>query len=124
GEGWGGGGGGGGGRWGGRPGPQAPAALLGALARGTLFLDGAAELARLRRMVEAENLDWIARARLLYPLAAVVVERAHATVRVAGDDGVADLERAAVDEHRRDRPAADRETRLHSPPPPPPLPGP
>src|SRR5262249_14890385 len=92
--------------------PQAPAALLRELARATLVLDDAPELARLRRMVEAEHLDRIARARLLDPLAAVVVERAHATVRVAGDDGVADLERAAIEEHRRDRAAADVETRL------------
>ena len=50
--------------------------------------------------------------RLLQLLAAVVVERAHLAPGVAGDDRVADLERAAVDEHRRDRAAADVEARL------------
>ena len=50
--------------------------------------------------------------RLLDPLAAIVVERAHAAPGVAGDDRVADLQRAALDEHRRDRAAADVEARL------------
>ena len=45
-------------------------------------------------------------------LAAVVVERAHLAPRVAGDDRVADVQRAAVDEHRRDGAAADVEARL------------
>ena len=45
-------------------------------------------------------------------LAAVVVERAHLAPRVAGDDRVADPQRAALDEHRRDRAAADVEARL------------
>ena len=49
---------------------------------------------------------------LVEPLAAVVVQRAHAAPGVAGDDRVADLERAAVDEHRRHRAAADVEARL------------
>src|SRR5262249_38991061 len=92
--------------------PQAAAALLRQLACAALVLDDAAELAGLRRMIEAENLDRIARARLLDPLTAVVVERAHATVSVARDDRVAALERAAVDEPRRNRAAADVETRL------------
>ena len=50
--------------------------------------------------------------RSLHLLAAVVVERAHLAPGVAGDDRVADVERAAVDEHRRDRAAADVEARL------------
>ena len=50
--------------------------------------------------------------RFLDLLAAVVVERAHLAVRVAGDDRVADAQRAAVHEHRRDRAAADVEARL------------
>ena len=45
-------------------------------------------------------------------LALVVVERPHLAPRVAGDDRVADLERPALDEHRRDRAAADVEPRL------------
>ena len=91
---------------------QALAALLGELARAALVLDDATELAGGRRAVEAEDLDGLARACLLDPLAAIVVERAHAAPGVAGDDRVADLERAAVDEHRRDRAAADVEPRL------------
>ena len=42
----------------------------------------------------------------------VVVERAHLAGRVARDDRVADVQRAALDEHRRDRAAADVEARL------------
>ena len=91
---------------------QALAALLRELAGAPLVLDDAAELAGGRRTVEAEDLDGLARARLLDALAAVVVERAHAAPGIAGDDRVADLERAAVDEHRRDRAAADVEARL------------
>ena len=45
-------------------------------------------------------------------LAAVVVEGAHLAPRVAGDDRVADVQRAALHEHRRDRAAADVEPRL------------
>ena len=77
-----------------------------------LVLDHAGELAGGRRLVEAEDLDRIARPRLLQLLAAVVVERAHLAPGVAGDDRVADAQRAAVDEHRRDRAAADVEARL------------
>ncbi len=54
----------------------------------------------------------VARLRLLDLLAAEVVERAHLAPGVAGDDRVADAERAALDEHRRDRAAADVEARL------------
>ncbi len=45
-------------------------------------------------------------------LAAVVVERADAPPGVAGDDRVADLQRAALDQHRRDGAAADVDARL------------
>ena len=67
-----------------------------------LVLDDADELARRRRMVEAEDLDRVARPRLLDLLAAVVVEGAHLPGRVAGDGRVADAQRPAVDEHGRD----------------------
>ena len=87
-------------------------ALAGDAAGDTLALDDAPVLAGRRRLVEAEHLDRIARAGLLDLLAAIVVERPHLAPRVAGDDGVADAERAAVDEHRRDRPAADVEPGL------------
>ena len=78
-------------------------ALLGDVLRLPLVLDHAGELAGGRRTVEAEDLDGLARTGLLDPLAAVVVEGAHLAGRVAGDDRVADAERAALDEHRRHR---------------------
>ena len=82
------------------------------VAGAALVLDDAGELAGGRRTVEAEDLDGLAGARLVDALAAVVEQRAHTAPRVAGDDRVADLERAAVDEHRRDGAAADVEPRL------------
>ena len=86
---------------------QPLAALLREVARAAVVLDHAGELAGRRRLVEAEDLDRVARAGGVDLLAAVVVERAHAAPGVAGDDRVADLERAAVDEHRR-RPGRGR----------------
>ncbi len=71
--------------------PQALAALLGELAGAAVVLDDAAELAGGRRLVEAEDLDRVARLGRLDALAAVVVERPHAAPGVAGDDRVADL---------------------------------
>ena len=53
------------------------AAPLREVARLALVLDDARELAGGRRLVEAEDLDRVARPRLLDLLAAVVVERAH-----------------------------------------------
>ncbi len=87
-------------------------AALREIACGALVVDDARHFARGRRLVEAEDLDGIARACPVELLALVVVERAHLAVRVARDDGVADLERAALHEHRRDRAAADVESRL------------
>src|SRR5207248_3288489 len=86
--------------------------LAGDAARDALAVDDAPVLACLRRLVEAEHLDRVARPGLLHLVAAIVVERAHLAPRVAGHDRVADAERAAVDEHRRDRPAPDVEARL------------
>ena len=77
-----------------------------------LVLDDLHELAGCRRMVEAENLDGLARARVLHLLAPVVVERAHLAGRVACDGGVADTKRSAVHEHRRYGPAAHVQSRL------------
>ena len=88
------------------------AALMREVAGAALVLDDAAELAGGRRAVEAENLDGLARGGLLDPLAAIVVERANAAPGIARDDRVADLERAAVDQHRRDGAAADVQARL------------
>ncbi len=45
-------------------------------------------------------------------LAAIVEERAHAAPLAAGDEDVADLERAALDQHGGDRAAAALELRL------------
>ncbi len=72
-----------------------------------LVLDDADELAGGRRMVEAEDLDGLARPGLPHLLAAVVVERAHLAGCVPGDGSVADAQRSAVHEHRR-RPARVR----------------
>ena len=91
---------------------QALAAGLRVLARLALVLDDARVLAGGRRLVEADDLDRIARPGVLELLAVEVVERAHAPPGVARDDRVADVERAAVDEHRRHRPAPDVEPRL------------
>ena len=92
--------------------PQPLAAHLRVAARLALVLDHAALLARGRRMVEAEDLDRVARPRLLDLLAAEVVERAHLAPGVAGDDRVAHAQGAAVDQHRRGGAAADVEPRL------------
>jgi hypothetical protein len=82
------------------------------LAGPTLVLDDPAELAGGRRLVETEDLDRLARPRFLHLVSAEVVERTHLAPGVAGDDRVAHMERAAVDEHRRHRPTADIEARL------------
>src|SRR5207248_5434180 len=66
-----------------------------------LVLDDAAELARGRRLVEAEDLDRLAGPGLADAVAAEGVQRAHLAPGVAGDDRVADAERAALDEPRR-----------------------
>ena len=86
---------------------KALAARLCVLARLALVLDHAGVLAGRRRLVEADDLDRIARAGVLELLAVEVVESAHASPGVAGHDGVADVQRAALDEHRRHGPAAD-----------------
>src|SRR4029077_8912063 len=49
--------------------------------------DHPGELAGRRRLVEAEDLDRIARLRVLELLALVVVERPHLAPGVSGDDG-------------------------------------
>ena len=89
---------------------------LGALLRHpaslALGLDDARQLAGGRRMVEAEDLDRDRRAGLRDAVAVLVEHRAHLAPGVAGDDGVARLERAALHEHRRHRAAAHVEARL------------
>ena len=93
-------------------GAQALAAPLRERAGLAFVLDDTRELAGGRRRVEAENLDRRPRPGFLHLLAAVVVQRPHFAVRVAGDDRIADAKGAAVDEHRRDRAAADVEPGL------------
>ena len=91
---------------------QALSAGLGVGARLALVLDHARLLPCGRRLVEAEDLDRVARPRVLDLLSVEVVEGAHLAPGVAGHDRVADAERAAVDEHRRHRAAADVQARL------------
>src|SRR5581483_7462417 len=62
------------------------------LARFPVVRDDPRELARPGRLVEAEDLDRLARRRTLLPLALVVEERLDATVGVPRDHGVADLQ--------------------------------
>ena len=92
---------------------KALGALLGDVLRLALVLDDA-ELTRGRRAVEAEDLHGLARPRLLDLLAAIVVERADLARGVARDDRVADPQRAALDEHRRDgpRPTSSRDSMI------------
>src|SRR5207245_2825083 len=74
-------------------------AHLGEMARLALVLDHSGMLARRGWLVEADDLDRLAGLRLLDLLAPEVEQPAHAPVPVAGDDRVADPERAAMDEH-------------------------
>src|SRR5262249_28614505 len=87
-------------------------ALVREVTRRALVLDDAAELARGRRLVEAEDLDRVARTGILQLLALVVVERADFPPRIAGDDRVAATQRSALPGHRRGRTAADVKTGL------------
>jgi hypothetical protein len=62
-------------------------------------------VARLRQRLQAEDLDGRGRSRFLEPLAVVVVEGADLARHRARDDGVADPQRAVLDEDGRHRPA-------------------
>ena len=74
-------------------------------ARASFSTDGEA-VAGLRRALQAEDLDRRRRAGFLELLAAIVDEGAHAAPLVAGDDDVADHQRAGLDQHGGDRAAA------------------
>ena len=87
-----------------RLGLQAVGALARELARAALVLDHAHELAGLGHAVEAEHLDRLAGHRALELAAGEVVHRAHAPEVRAGDERVADAQRAALDQDRDDRP--------------------
>ena len=91
---------------------QALSALLSLVAGLPLRLDEAEALAGGRRMIEAEHLDRYRRPGLLGLAAVVVLERAHLAPGIARDERDAGVERAALHEHGRDRPAADVEARL------------
>ncbi len=92
--------------------PLALLALAGELARHAIGLDHAALLAGGGRAVEAEDLDGDGRAGLLDRVAVVVEHRPDPAPGGAGDERVAGVERAPLDEHRRHRAAADVEPRL------------
>ena len=81
-------------------------AVLGDLARAALALDHDQGIAGIGHAVEPERLDRHRRAGALDVLAAVVDQRPHAAPLAAADDDVADLERAALDQHGRDHAAA------------------
>ena len=81
-------------------------ALLDHRAGGLVVGDDAQDVAGLRDLGQAEDHDRTGRTGLLDPLAAVVLERADATERLADDDDVADVERAGLDEGGRDGAAA------------------
>src|SRR4051794_11398242 len=91
---------------------QAVRAVTGDRTRLALVGDDSHGLAGLRDAVEAQDLDRLPRRRFLDALAAVVVHPADAAPVGAGDQRVADLQRAAHDQHRHDRAAARVELRL------------
>ena len=87
-------------------------ALLGELAGTAVVLDHLDALAGLADAVEAEHLDRDRRAGLLEPGAGVVLHRPHLAPLRAGDDRVADVQRAALDQHGGHRAAAGVEVGL------------
>ena len=89
-----------------RLGLQAVGALAGELAGAAVVLDDLDPLPRLADAVEPEHLDGIARAGGLDALAGVAEHRPHLAPLGAGDDRVADVERAALDQERDDGAAA------------------
>ena len=85
---------------------EALLALVGERAGAAVVLDGADVLAGLGHAVEAEHLDRVAGQGLLDARAGEVVHRADAAPVGAGDERVADAQRAALDEDRDDGAAA------------------
>ena len=81
-------------------------ALLGEVARVALVGEDAELVTGGRHGREAQDLDRIGGTGGLDGVALRVDERTDATVGGAGDDGVADAQRAALDEHGGDRTAA------------------
>ena len=91
---------------------EALGALVGELAGAALVLDHLDPLARLADAVEAEHLDRVAGPSRLDALAGVVLHRAHLSPLGAGDERVADVQRAALDQHRDHRAATGVEVGL------------
>jgi hypothetical protein len=89
-----------------RLGLQAGGALGGLRPRGAVVLEHAERLAGVGDGVEAEDLDGLAGDGLLDARERVVLQRADLAPGRAGDERVADLQRAALDEHGDDRAAA------------------
>ena len=85
----------------------APAlAEIGDLAGPAFALDHDEIVAGKRHAVEPQNLDRGRGAGLAQGLPALVDQRAHPAPFAAGDENVADLQRAALDQHGGDRAAA------------------
>src|SRR5690606_21995881 len=87
-------------------------AVVGDLAGPRLVLDDGDLIARLGSRVETEDLDRHRRPGAFHVLALVVDQRPHAAPRRAGNDDVADVQRAALDEHRAHRATPALELRL------------
>ncbi len=80
-------------------GAQPVGAPVGEHAGGLFVFDDVAELAGLGHRVEADDLDRHGGAGLGDRIAAEIVHGAHAAARLAGHDGVAHADGAALDEH-------------------------
>ena len=91
-------------------GTQTRGALLGEVTGVALRVDDTADLAGRRWLVEADDLDRIGRTSGGHLDAMLVEHDAHLAPRIAGDNCVAWLERAALYQHRRNRTATDIET--------------
>ena len=87
-------------------------AIIGDFARTGFGFDDGHAVAGIRRTGETQNLDGHGGPGVRARCAFVVEEGAHAARDGARDDQVADLQRAALDEHGRDRAAAAVEARL------------
>src|ERR1039457_1712438 len=82
------------------------------LARLAFVLDDLERIARVRDVLEAHDLDRRCRRRLGDARGVVVEHRAHAAYGRAGEEDVADVKRALLHEHRRERALAGLAARL------------
>ena len=81
-------------------------AVFGDFAGARFVLDDDHFVAGFRRAGKAQHFDRRGGTGRRHGLAAIVLQQAHAAPFGAGDDDVADLQRAALDQHGRDRAAA------------------